>query len=168
MISKEQSQKIAKDEFARSLKEGDELLQSWSQATVGKSVVVHDVNGKPDYWIVPFTARGHVVAFVRVSDCGSVLGIGTFCSHSDSISRCPKHVTGLAVEQARLRVVSEVKPGANETIGDPVYVHDGPIGREAWMVVVSNKLGPKRWLFVTESGIYERPAGQVLPESPEA
>lgn len=168
MISKEQIQSIAKDEFTRSLKEGDTLLQSWSQATVGEPAIVRDVYGEPAYWIVPFISEGYVVAFVRITDTGSVLNIGTFCSASDSISRCPRHVTGLAVEQARSKVINEIKLGPNETMEDPVFVHDGPVGREAWRVIISDKSGPKRWLFVTQSGIYERPAGQVLADSPEA
>ena len=45
-------------------------------------------------------------------------------------------------------------PGA--AIDDPVYVHDGPPGREAWLVRVREADGPPQTLFVGPGGMYER------------
>jgi hypothetical protein len=67
-----------------------------------------------------------------------------------------------------MSVIDQVRVGETETMAEPMYVHDGPIGREAWLVVIRDHGVPTRWVFVTPGGSYERPAGQVLPESPEA
>jgi len=48
-----------------------------------------------------------------------------------------------------------------ETSTEPVFVHDGPPGREAWLVVTRIGDVPARWFFVTPGGVYERPAGQL-------
>ena len=54
-----------------------------------------------------------------------------------------------------------------ESVAEPVFVHDGPIGREAWLVVISSKTRPHRWVFVTKGGHYERAAGSILYDTTE-
>jgi hypothetical protein len=49
-----------------------------------------------------------------------------------------------------------------------MFVHDGPPGREAWLVPVAVGGGRiTRWIFVSEGGIYERTAGELRAESRE-
>jgi len=51
-----------------------------------------------------------------------------------------------------------------EAAADPVFIHDGPVGKEAWLIEVMRDRVPIRWIFVTPAFIYERPAGTGLSE----
>ena len=42
------------------------------------------------------------------------------------------------------------------TADEPVYVHDGPPGREAWLVRVHSRDFGTRQILVTRGGAYER------------
>jgi hypothetical protein len=115
----------------------------WGSATTGEPVLVHDVDGQPSYWTVPIEADGRVIGFVRVGLDGVV-----------SASGVPRDrravVTGITEADAAAAVSSLA-----EEIERPVYVHDGPPGREAWLV----RAGTRRY-FVTAAGVRTEPAGK--------
>jgi hypothetical protein len=46
----------------------------------------------------------------------------------------------------------------------PLYVHEDPIGSKEWFIEVLKEGKPQRWIFVTSSFVYERPARIELSE----
>jgi hypothetical protein len=58
-----------------------------------------------------------------------------------------------------------LEPG--EVAGMPLFVHDGPVGRETWRVETVLNDAAHRWFFISAGGIYVRPAGSILDESSE-
>lgn len=48
-----------------------------------------------------------------------------------------------------------------ELASEPVFVHDGPIGKKAWLDEVSMHGKPSRWIFVSRELVYERRAGET-------
>jgi hypothetical protein len=48
---------------------------------------------------------------------------------------------------------------AGATVGDPIFVHDGPPGREGWRVDVTERNGVNRILLVTAGGVSQPTGG---------
>jgi hypothetical protein len=69
-------------------------------------------------------------------------------------------VTGLDAAQVRQRAAE--RTSSDEVLGEPRLVHDGPPGREVWLVEVLKENRLVRWIFLNASGAYERPAGTSL------
>jgi hypothetical protein len=113
-------------------------------------VLVRDVAGTPSYWTVPVEAAGRVVGFVRVTSEGRVAAAGLLRNR-------PHVVTGISQEEA-MRAVAAATGVTEQDVDPPIYVHDGPPGREVWLVVEKAGEVRRRW-FVTEAGVDEGPAG---------
>jgi len=144
----------------------DSLFTLWEQAICGAPVLVHDVYGRPSYWLVPVVKESYVVGFVRLTDAGDVMDLGSFCRDPRNIHTCPEHVTGISMENVRQKMNAvTLEPG--EVAGMPLFVHDGPVGRETWRVETVLNGAAHRWFFISSGGIYERPAGSILDESSE-
>ncbi len=88
----------------------------------------------------------------RVLLDGRVATVGVVSEPAESAAGV---VTGLSEAEA----VSRAPTGAD---GPPILVHDGPVGREAWLHLVGYPDGPARWVFMTAGGTYERKAGEPL------
>jgi hypothetical protein len=69
-------------------------------------------------------------------------------------------VTGIDVEEATRRAHRLIAEG--EQASKPMFVHDGPPGREAWLVTTFIAGLATRWIFVTPGFTYERRAGELL------
>jgi hypothetical protein len=146
-------------------REGDPLLRPWGKLSPAAPVLVHDVAGTPSYWLVPFVARDRAVAFARVDKRGRTMAIGSACRTPGDIASCPRVVTGITAEEAVARVRAEGRLAPGEAIAETRYVHDGPPGREVWLVATTLDGRPNRWLFVSRAGVYERPAGARVGEN---
>jgi hypothetical protein len=129
-------------------------------------MMVHTVWGRPSYWLVPILVEERAVGFARVLPTGRLADLGVFRSHSGEIGDYPAVVTHITADEARSNAADTLQPG--EKASQPVFVHDGPLGREAWLVETQKKGRPNRWIFVTEAGCYDRLAGQELDEDLEA
>ena len=164
-ITSDQAIEIAKKEVERLLVEADPLFAPWSDGTLGRPIIVKDVFKKPSYWIVPILIHQRVAGFVRVLGTGRVAAIGTFYRHPNQIETCPTTVTGIDAAEALRLAKEKIKQELGEAASDPVFVHDGPPGREAWLVEVIKEGRPIRWIFATAAGTYERPAGTILSET---
>ena len=167
MIRKEKAQNIAEQEVKSALVSCDSPLAPWTNTVVGEPVLVHDLNLLPSYWLVPVTVVDRTIGFVRILGNGRVFAIGTFGDHPDQLKKCPKVVTGISADEARRLVADSVQITQEESVAEPVFVHDGPIGRETWLVIISRRKQPLRWVFVTRGGYYERPAGETLDDTTE-
>jgi hypothetical protein len=136
----------------------DPLFAPWTDASVGEPILVRSTDGRPAYWLAPIEHAGRAIGFVRVSLAGEVAAAGVLYRDVRRAGDAPALVTRLDAETALARA-REAVPGS-EPIGDAVYVHDGPPGREAWMVRLRDPDRATRVVFVTPGGTYERdPAG---------
>jgi hypothetical protein len=142
---------VAVSELIR-LAASDSTLSEWASAAAGSPVLVHTFSGEPSYWIVPIEphdavqrAAPRLAGFVRVSLTGRVLAAGKF----GGLTRV---VTGITQEEARAKAGSA---GVFREIGTPLFIHDGPPGREGWRVDVMETNGERRALFVTAAGVTE-------------
>ncbi|WP_436498834.1 hypothetical protein [Actinokineospora sp. HUAS TT18] len=117
----------------------------WAAAHAGEPQLVHTVEGRPSYWVCPIVDAGGLRGFVRVTGDGKVAAHGTF-------GGAPSVVTGITAEEA-VEIARHGTPAGAE-IGAPLYVHDGPPGREAWRVEVRAG-GRTTVLMVGPGGAYE-------------
>jgi len=157
MISAEDARTMARRTVAALCLEHDDLLAT--KVTVGAPVSVHDVAGPPSYWLVPLLAHERAAGFVRVDRDGQTMAVGRFGGSADETAARPGIVTGLSADEAAERARTDGRLAADEVPGTPRFVHDGPPGREVWLVETSRAGRPNRWLFISAAGLYERPAG---------
>ena len=167
-VSDSQAHSIARRELKRTpVISIDPLFTPWSDASVGDPVLVRDVFKNPSYWIVPVLIHERVAGFIRVLGTGKVAALGTFYQDPSEIRTCPTTVTGINSSEAKHKAMERIHPEKGETALDPLFVHDGPPGREAWLIEVTKEGKPSRWIFVTPAFIYERLAGELLDETLE-
>ena len=149
----------AAEQRAAAIAARDPLFTAWAQATIGNPCLVRTVEGQPSYWSVPVESENRTIGFVRVTQDGKAVAAGALYRDPGKLETAPRTVTGITPEEA-LQLVGDIV-GSTDVVGRPTYVHDGPPGREAWMIPVQEPDGTRRILFVTSSGWYERPAGQA-------
>lgn len=165
MIDAKESRELARAEIGLFL--DDPRFAPWREMTLGEPVLVMTVHKEPSYWSVPVLIRGRVAGFVRVLGTGKVAALGTFYQDPTQIDDCPVVVTVIDATEACYRAQELIHPEEGETASDPLFVHDGPPGREAWLIEVIKEGRPYRWIFVTPAFVYERPAGELLDEALE-
>jgi len=145
----------------------DPAFAPWNGAQLGEPVIVKTVLGANSYWLVPVELNDRVIGFVRVMGNGTVAAVGTLYREPEHLNNCPSVVTGITAEEALNKIEDMVNTGQGELTGIPVFVHDGPPGREAWLVEVTAAGKPARWIFVTPAFVYGRPAGELHDDSLE-
>ncbi len=161
-IDSKKASQIAKKEIQSVLKEKDPMFVLWKNDSLGQAILVRDVLKKPSYWLVPVVVHKRSVGFIRIMGSGSVDAIGTSCRDAEDIQSCPTVVTGITKQAALHLVQKECQLKKVETLSEPIFIYDGSIGREAWLVEILQNKKVIRWIFVTIGGVYERPAGESL------
>lgn len=149
----------AAEQRASAIANRDPLFTAWAKASIGKPCLVRTVEGQPSYWSVPVEFESRTIGFVRVTQGGKAVAAGVLYRDPTKLETAPRTVTGISSEEA-LRCISD-EVGSDDVVGHPIYVHDGPPGREAWMIPVSQHDGSARILFVTSSGWYERSSDEL-------
>lgn len=162
-LEEKQAYKLAQEAIDRESVYGGLAFSSWKGASLKNPVLVRTVHSDPSYWLFPVEINGKIVGFVRVLGSGRVAHVGSF-SHSPDGSNLTE-ITGLTEVEATMKACERIHPNEGETLSRPFFVHDGPVGREAWLVEVLKEGKPHRWIFVTGSFIYERPAEVELDNS---
>ena len=137
-------------------------LAELTDPRAGEPVLVHTVFGEPSYWTVPVLDSGRLAGFIRVLGDGRITAAGAFGGDSPD-----QLITGIPAEEAVRLARERIRPESHETIRDPLFVHDGPPGREVWLVPVETGRQVTRWLFVTRGRVYERAAGELRDDSLE-
>jgi hypothetical protein len=132
----------------------DALFAPWARSSIGEPLLVRTVTGDPSYWLVPVELEERAIGFVRVTTAGEAVATGALYRDPATLAGAPAVVTGITAADARERVTTELGPDV--AVGDPVYVHDGPPGREAWLIHVREPDGATRLVFVGAAGWYER------------
>jgi hypothetical protein len=167
MIESDDVRAVASAALGGPVVQVDPQFTAFASASIGEPVLVHDLSRRPSYWLAPVRLQERVVGFVRVLFDGRVVAVGSLCRDLARLQDCPEVVTGIAEDEAARRAGAHRNAAGGEVARPPVYVHDGPPGREAWLVAVAAPDGPGRWIFVTRYGMYERPAGARRDESLE-
>jgi hypothetical protein len=158
-IDVRRAREVARREITGGPGVGDPAFAAWQDAEPGEPLLVSDLAGRPAYWLVPVLRDGGTVGTVRVLPDGRAAAVAAV--------REGAAVSALGAAEAARRAEREINREAGEAAGTPDLVHDGPPGREAWRVEVSQAGRPTRWLFVTPGGVYERPAGKARDENLE-
>lgn len=160
-IPDEKAVERAREELAMLQSHNDPLFGSLSGSAIGTPVLVRNLSKEPSYWLVPISIQDKVIGFARVLRDGRIAQIGTFVRIPEAVRDAPSTVTGIEATEAIKQVAGKISVNLGESISNPVFVHDGPIGREAWLFEVIKDGRPVRWIFVTSSGTYERPFGAM-------
>jgi hypothetical protein len=166
-VSIEQALEIAREEMKQPLVQQDPMFASWTDASLGQPVLVKDLFKQPSYWLVPVVIQEHVAGFIRVMGTGRIAAVGAFYQDPKQIESCPTIVTGMDASEASRQASERIDPAQGEVASDPIFVHDGPPGREAWLIEVTKEGRPSRWIFITPAFVYERMAGEFLDEALE-
>lgn len=166
-VSSEKAREIAEAEIRSSGIQSDPLFSPLTEACIGQPALVRDVFNNPSYWTVPVMIKDKVAAFARVLPDGRVAALGVLYRDPKHIEECPTTIYGMDADQALRLAAEKLHPQEGETASKPVFVHDGPHGREAWLIEVVKKGVASRWIFVTPAFAYERQAGELLDEAME-
>ena len=167
MISSEQAREVARTEVGDPSLPADPRFARWATAAIGDPVLVRTLEREPSYWLVPIEVQDRVAGFVRVNRDGRVAAMGTYGRDPRDADASPRVVTHIDAEAAATQAAGHVRSATGETASSPVYVHDGPPGREAWLIEVTEHGRPTRWIFVSPGGVYERPAGTYRDQAIE-
>ncbi len=166
-ISQKTALRLAKEELQKSGILQERLFAPWAQASLGEPVLVRTVFGVPSYWTVPVQLMERTVGFIRVLGAGKVAALGVFYRDPEQIYACPFIVTGIDAAESIQKAADRIHIESGEHASEPMYVHDGPPGREAWRIEVYREGRPVRWVFVTPAFVYERAAGELVDENLE-
>jgi hypothetical protein len=126
---------------------------------VGDPQRVDSPNGGLAYWLVPGLLGTQIQAITRILPGGSVATVGLLKAPATD---CAQAATGLSVPGAAELTNHLARQYPASQISQPVLIHDGPVGREAWLYTVRPVTGTALWIFATGGGIYSRPAGESL------
>ena len=133
------------------------ILADASDLVVGAPDAVRSPGGELDYWLVPGLRGDAVVAVARILPDARLATVGELREPAVDTAQA---VTGLSGEQAR-QVAADLRD-RYPAVSEPVLVHDGPVGREAWLCAVTAADGSERWVFATGGGTYDREANTPL------
>ncbi len=164
MIGAAAARAAAADTLAALLAARDPLFAPWPEPEAGVPVMVEDLAGAPAYWLVPLEAKARAIGAARVDAKGHVMTIGITCRTPERVEACPRVVTLLTAEEAALAAHAVLEPG--EDPSPPRFVHDGPPGREAWLVETRREGRSARWITVTQGGASARRAGERIGDNP--
>jgi hypothetical protein len=109
---------------------------------------------------VPVYDSAELAGFIRVLSDGRIAAAGVFGGSEPLI-------TGISASEAARLARERIHPERGETAFDPLFVHDGPPGRELWLVRAAAGGRVTRWIFVARGGVYERLAGDLRDDSLE-
>lgn len=120
-------------------------------------LLVKNLDDNPSYWLVPFLSEDRLVGFVRISLSGGLMAYGRF-GQGKQLSDFPpiSQISSKNAEKEMHKAFSK----AFEEISPPQLVHDGPVGRIAWLSRGKSRDGEKMLLFWTFGTFYSRPEGK--------
>lgn len=162
MINKGVAREVACNALSSRLIENNALFTPWAGLEVSSPRLVSDLAGRPSYWVVPLLCRRHTVGFVRLLSDGVVAAIGFTCRTPETPEACPTPDFVLTPQDVEAKFLPELSLQNGEKTSLPILVHDGPIGRESWLIKTRLNGVINRWIFVGRAGIYERAAGIII------
>lgn len=140
---------------------GPEALFVGPDLTTGEVIPVHNLQRRIAHYLVGLMAPNGLIGFVRVGIDGTIQAWGSFGARPVNTVTLLSQAEALAAAQPRIHA------DEGDLAATPVFVCDGASGQGEWLVEVWRKGHPRRWIFVTPDGIYERPAGlSMSPTGP--
>ncbi len=121
---------------------------------VGAPELVRTTIGEPSYWLVPGLREGLIQVVARILRDGR---LATVAQLAEPAVDCATALTGLSAAQAGRFVPDVEAKYAGALVSGPILVHDGPVGREAWLYRLSTANAGTVWAFATSGGTYSRP-----------
>jgi hypothetical protein len=142
----------------------DAMSMPWRAASLGQPFLVHTVQREPSFWLVPVVRGPSVLGSVEIGPDGALWGQSFFYVSPDSLADCPTVVTRISAQEARALAAPLIAryPGAEAS--PPLYVHDGPRNRLAWMIEVTRAGELLSRIFVTPGHAWERRPGDTPPQ----
>jgi hypothetical protein len=116
-------------------------------------------DGQASYWLVASLRGERVQALARILPDGCVATVGP---SKETESDAAQAATGLSASMASHLTTELTERYTGAHVSQAHLVHDGPIGREAWLYAVKQKSGEELWVFATGGGLYSRPAREPL------
>jgi hypothetical protein len=150
---------VARTYFVSLLQQVDPMLEPWREAILGDPELVRTVELEPSYWVVPVVRQSQVLGYIEVSRHERVLGHAYFYQNPHDLSSCPRSVTRLSSDEAYKQAQGVLKTYSGAKFTNPMFVHDGPHNRLAWMIEVHFGDELVSRVFVTPGYVYERKAG---------
>lgn len=126
------------------------------EACPGEPEPVLTPDGMPGYFLIGDRRDNGVVAVARVRLDGRVATVARLAAQA---ADCAAVVTGLDTARVAALAPEIARRHGGSLAGEPRLVHDGPVGREAWLLVVDVPDKGRRWVFATAGGSYERAVG---------
>lgn len=125
--------------------------------TPGQPEQVSTPDGVPAYVLVPDRRENGVVAIARVLMDGRVASVARL---AQPVPDCATAVTGLAASAIGALAEEIAREQNGSLLAEPRLVHDGLVGREAWLLTLEMPGGVQRWVFATAGGTYARAPGE--------
>jgi hypothetical protein len=164
MIPAPQAMAIAQSCFAGILLHDDSsMIGPWREAVLGDPILVRTVELKNSFWIVPVERPGQALGYISIGPDGRVMGYAYLYHNPADLSVCPALATRISAEEARELADDLLKAYGGARFSDPVFVHDGPTSRLAWMIEVRAEDELVSRVFVTPGYAYERRIGDEFP-----
>jgi hypothetical protein len=141
----------------------DPMLEPWRAAGLGDPYLVRTVDLQPSYWLVPVVSNSRVLGYVEVAADGRVLGHAYLYRSVENLDACPSVVTRLTASEASREAAPILGGYAGAQLTDPVFIHDGPRNKLAWMVEVWVEDELISRVFITPGYVYEHKGGEARP-----
>lgn len=105
------------------------------------------------YWLVAGRSDDAIRAVARVLRDGRVATVGHISAPATDAAEA---VTGLSHARVASLTSGIAREHGGRIVSGPVLVHDGPVGREAWLLVLQRESGETLRVFATAGGTYVR------------
>ena len=151
---------IARHYFNGILQHEDSLMiNPWREAELGNPILVRTVESKASFWMVPVEHPGQALGYINIGPDGQVMGYAYLYENPADLFACPPLATRISAEEARELANDLLKAYKAAEFSTPVFVHDGPHSRLAWMIEIrmASKLISR--VFVTPGYSYEQKTG---------
>jgi len=144
--------------------DSDRMLRPWRSASTADPLMVRTVERKPSFWLVPVVQRDRVLGHIEIGRDGDVWGHTYFYFQPDDLNGCPAVVTRISEREAieLSKRIRACHPDAD--FGEPVFVHDGPRSRLAWMIGVNIDGELVSRIFATPGYAYQRDVSELPPQ----
>jgi hypothetical protein len=137
----------------------------WREAAPGDPVLVRTVECRDSFWMIPVERPGKALGHIDVGPDGRVMGYAYLYQDPTDLSVCPPLATRIRAEEAQELAEDLLGAHRGATFSTPMFVHDGPHSRLAWMITVHVEGKLVSRVFVTPGTVYERRAGDQRPPS---
>lgn len=160
IISVSQALSIAKSYFNSILQYDDTaMISPWREAALGDPILVRTVDSIASFWIIPVERPGRALGYISIGPDGQKMGYAYLYQNPADLSVCPPLATRIGAKEAMELAKELLHSYIGARFSPPVFVHDGPHSRLAWMIEVHMEDKLVSRVFVTPGYAYERRVG---------